>query len=207
MRRASAMVRRLPSGMEIGSGGNFSHGVPSSGGIGLGSPNGRAIQRSMGSANRLISRFMKRPYRTAMRSIRFASTFLLLAMVAKPQLPITELPNAQGGVFYTYSGYSSSCPGVCANYSVTLGGLPPGLAIDPSTGILSGTPTVAGRYFFQVRATLPQSDGASTFWSAQSLTVTPPIAAGAPISATSLQITLIALITLGLIGMRQLRQV
>ncbi|HYH66692.1 MAG TPA: Ig-like domain-containing protein [Urbifossiella sp.] len=38
-------------------------------------------------------------------------------------------------------------------YAVTAGELPPGLALDPDTGRLTGTPTTRGSYFFTVTAT------------------------------------------------------
>ncbi|HEY6797177.1 MAG TPA: putative Ig domain-containing protein [Kineosporiaceae bacterium] len=53
--------------------------------------------------------------------------------------------------------------------SVTAGSLPPGLSLTP-TGILSGTPTVAGTYTFTVTATNGTGTPAS---SSQSLTVNP----------------------------------
>jgi parallel beta-helix repeat protein len=38
-------------------------------------------------------------------------------------------------------------------YTVAVGQLPPGLALDPSTGLLSGSPTTPGSYAFSVQAT------------------------------------------------------
>ena len=39
------------------------------------------------------------------------------------------------------------------SFSVTRGTLPPGLSLDPGTGLISGTPTTQGSYTFTVTAT------------------------------------------------------
>ena len=49
-------------------------------------------------------------------------------------------------------------------WSITNGVLPIGLVIDPATGAISGTPTVAGTYTFSVMVAEPKPDGAAADW-------------------------------------------
>jgi hypothetical protein len=51
------------------------------------------------------------------------------------------------------SGIATETPGVPTAYSITSGSLPAGLAIDPATGLITGTPTTLGTYPFTVSAT------------------------------------------------------
>jgi hypothetical protein len=63
--------------------------------------------------------------------------------------PVTIDPNAnQGGS--TGGGSTPSC----TNYTVTAGALPPGLALDPATGLVSGTPLNGGAYTFTIGCTV-----------------------------------------------------
>ena len=66
-------------------------------------------------------------------------------------LPAT-LPAATVGVAYSQTVTAS---GGTAPYTfeVTMGTLPPGLTLDPATGILSGTPTTGGSFTFTITAT------------------------------------------------------
>lgn len=60
-------------------------------------------------------------------------------------------PAGQTGVVYSWSpGRSGSTP---MGWGVSSGALPTGLSINSSTGAVSGTPTVAGSYAFQLQAT------------------------------------------------------
>ncbi|MCA1326899.1 putative Ig domain-containing protein [Herbaspirillum sp. alder98] len=74
--------------------------------------------------------------------------------------------------------YSASGGSGSYTYSVSTGTVPTGLTLAPSTGVLSGIPTVAGTYFFTVRAT----DG-NNFTGQQAMAVT--VGAGAPVTSAS----------------------
>lgn len=66
------------------------------------------------------------------------------------------------GTAYT-SGTTYSASGATGpfTYSIASGALPPGLSIDPSSGAISGTPTVAGTYTYTVFATNGTETGVS----------------------------------------------
>lgn len=66
-------------------------------------------------------------------------------------LPPDDLPDEEEGTFYSQSvaATGGTEPYI---YSVTVGVLPPGLALDPDTGIISGTPDTPGIYRFTISA-------------------------------------------------------
>ncbi|MFC4531525.1 DUF7507 domain-containing protein [Sphaerisporangium dianthi] len=75
-----------------------------------------------------------------------------VVIVASPTLTFPPPPAGQVGVPYsdqlTVSGGTAPYA-----WSVSAGSLPPGVTLNPSTGLLSGTPTVVGSYPFTVRVT------------------------------------------------------
>jgi len=63
----------------------------------------------------------------------------------------STIPNAEVGLAYLTTVVASG--GVAPyTYSISVGALPTGIGIAPSTGVISGTPTVAGPVTFTVRA-------------------------------------------------------
>lgn len=69
------------------------------------------------------------------------------------------LIGARPGSAYSTSIVATDSDGTVVNWAVTAGTLPPGLTLATATGVISGTPSVAGDYFFTVRIT---DDGQNT---------------------------------------------
>jgi DNA-binding beta-propeller fold protein YncE len=79
------------------------------------------------------------------------------------------------GTAYASQTLGSQTQGT-ASYSLTSGTLPPGLSLNSSTGIISGTPTTAGSYSFTVL--LSDNNGvAGTFTDSKSYSITVGLAA------------------------------
>ena len=88
---------------------------------------------------------------------------ITIVLPASPTITPRTFPNGTVGA----SGYNEQVQAVGGIGNLTwtivspgIGPLPPGLDIDPSTGVISGEPTTAGTYNFtvQVTDTIPQSD-------------------------------------------------
>lgn len=65
--------------------------------------------------------------------------------------PAGALPSAAANASYTYNLGVQNAQGT-VTVSVTSGALPPGLTLNSSTGVITGTPTALGTYTFEVAA-------------------------------------------------------
>ncbi|MGH9542626.1 MAG: choice-of-anchor D domain-containing protein [Terriglobales bacterium] len=75
-----------------------------------------------------------------------------LTLSAAPRILTTSLPGGTGGRGYSQSLATAGGTGTIT-FSVTAGGLPPGLALDPKAGTISGTPSQQGTFNFTITAT------------------------------------------------------
>jgi hypothetical protein len=99
------------------------------------------------------------------------SGVLLEKAEAAPTVTPSSLPGGQVNVAYYATLSSTTCTGSC-QWSVTSGGLPPGLNLSP-TGVISGTPTLVGPFSFYVIVT--DSTGPSAAQSFNINIAVPPI--------------------------------
>jgi uncharacterized protein YhjY with autotransporter beta-barrel domain len=68
-----------------------------------------------------------------------------------PTINTAAPPGGQTGVAYNHTVGVSACP-LLATYAVTSGALPPGLTLNATSGIISGTPTALGTFNGQITA-------------------------------------------------------
>ena len=94
----------------------------------------------------------------------------------------TSLPEGSVGNSYFFGGVYAAGGTPDYSYAVTQGSLPNGLTLDPTSGIISGTPTLPGTTSFTVQAS--DSGGSSPVTQVLSITVAP-----GPLSITTTSLT------------------
>lgn len=98
-------------------------------------------------------------------------------VIAVPTLTLSPaagaLPAGVGGTSYTQT-FSASDGVAPYTYSHVAGALPAGLTLDTATGVLSGTPTMAGNTNFSIQATDSTSGTAATVMHAYALLIAAP---------------------------------
>lgn len=72
---------------------------------------------------------------------------------APPVIQPTSIPDGTAGTGYSQTLTAIDGTPPYKKWSVTSGSLPPGLSLDPATGVISGTPTQTGTYSFTVQVT------------------------------------------------------
>ena len=93
-------------------------------------------------------------------------------IVGAVQMSCTPLPPGTECATYSASVFSVEGGTAPFTWSVTAGTLPPGLAMDPATGAITGTPTAAGTFNFTVQVA-DSSQPALTATQPQTITITP----------------------------------
>ena len=140
------------------------------------------VERADGVVGKQVSHAT--PALTSGRAVR--CTYGPPAPPPPPPLSVTTTSLPDGAVNETYAQTLAATGGTPPyTWSVASGSLPPGLALDPATGVVSGTPTAAGSYGFTVQATDAGSP-AQVDTQALTVSVAPPPIPPPDITTTSL---------------------
>ncbi|MGB6054080.1 MAG: putative Ig domain-containing protein, partial [Burkholderiaceae bacterium] len=90
----------------------------------------------------------------AQDALNFSGTHPYSLVVAAPTISLAPATIAGAKVKVAYSQQFAASGGAAPyTYTLAAGGLPPGLALNSASGLVSGTPAVAGNFAFTLRAT------------------------------------------------------
>lgn len=106
----------------------------------------------------------------------------------------TPPPSSSVGASYSYTITAAGAQGT-VSFAVTSGTLPPGLTLNATTGVISGTPTTSGTYTFEVNA---YDNNGSSGTLSEDPTYTITVNAGAPNTGYGATGNLATLLTIGL---------
>jgi predicted hotdog family 3-hydroxylacyl-ACP dehydratase len=93
-------------------------------------------------------------------NVATAAYSLMVSTGVKITSPRT-IPNATHDVFYSYQMQASDVVGT-PKWSLAGGSIPPGITLNATTGVISGTCTTTGMWHFNVRVTDASSSGTQT---------------------------------------------
>lgn len=107
-----------------------------------------------------------------------ASSTQTLSFVVDPPAVAFVITNLPGGVINeAYSQTLEATSGVPPYvWSIAAGSLPPGLALNTNSGVVSGTPKATGVFAFMVKVTDTNTPTASSATANSSITINPPLA-------------------------------
>ncbi|WP_052108265.1 putative Ig domain-containing protein [Aerolutibacter daejeonensis] len=113
-----------------------------------------------------------------------SQAYALTVAPATVVLPATTLAGATLGTGYS-AGIAASGGTAPYTYAVTAGALPSGLALNPSTGAITGTPTALGTFNFDITAT-DASTGTGPYTATQGYAIVvvdaPPVASSSSLT-------------------------
>ena len=107
-----------------------------------------------------------------------------ISVAPPPPALACPTPTALNATLYSASLVASGGTGAYTKYEITSGNLPPGVTLNPSTGVISGTPTSEGSYSFAARVTDSAGATGTTPAGACPLTVGPKFTVSCPAVTT-----------------------
>ena len=132
----------------------------------------------------------------------------IVNMASAPACPVITLSPATlpaGSVGFPYSATITATGGAGApTFTITSGSLPPGLALNPATGAITGIPTTVGLFSFTVRATDTNGCFGALAYSIAITAGLRPAGGGATLDFVGLSILIVLLAVAGLFVMKRL---